>query len=52
MSQGPEQGERQDRDADREPNSPAGAASPQGGQADEKEQAEGEPAESDDASAS
>jgi hypothetical protein len=46
MSQGPEQRE-QDRDADREPNSPAGAASPQAGQADDKEQAEGEQAGSD-----
>ena len=42
MSQGPDQ-PGPDRDPDREPTSPAGAASPQGAQADDKEQAEGEP---------
>jgi hypothetical protein len=47
MSQGPEQGERPDRDPDQEPNSPAGAASPQAGQAGDKEQAEGERVEPD-----
>jgi hypothetical protein len=41
MSQGPEQ--RPEDEPDRQPNSPAGAASPQGAQADDKEQAEGEP---------
>jgi hypothetical protein len=40
MSQGPEQDEQ---DPDREPTSGAGAASPQAAQADDKEQAEGEP---------
>jgi hypothetical protein len=40
MSQGPDE-PRQDQDS--EPNSPAGAASPQAGQADDKEQSEGDP---------
>jgi|GEM_PF-2030791 hypothetical protein len=47
MKQGPEQEEQPDRDTDREPNSPAGAASPQGEQAADKEQAEGEPEDAD-----
>ncbi len=38
MSEGPEQ---TDQDPDSEPNSDAGAASPQAEQADDKEQAEG-----------
>ena len=38
MSERPEQ---TDRDQDGEPNSPAGAASPQAEQADDKEQSEG-----------
>jgi hypothetical protein len=38
MSEGPDQ---TGRDQDSEPNSPAGAASPQAEQADDKEQAEG-----------
>jgi hypothetical protein len=42
MSQGPDQ-PGPDHDPDREPTSPAGAASPQAVQADDKEQAEGEP---------
>jgi hypothetical protein len=40
MTQGPEQ---PSDDQDREPNSGAGAASPQAEQADDKEQAEGDP---------
>jgi hypothetical protein len=40
MSEGPEQ---TDRDQDSEANSPAGAASPQAEQADDKEQSEGDP---------
>jgi hypothetical protein len=42
MSQGPER-RPDEQEPDRQPNSPAGAASPQGEQADDKEQAEGEP---------
>jgi hypothetical protein len=42
MSQRPDQ-PRPDHDPDHEPTSLAGAASPQGAQADDKEQAEGEP---------
>jgi hypothetical protein len=52
MSQGPERQGRPDRDPNREPNSPAGAASPQGEQAGDKEQAEGEPDEPDGGSTS
>jgi hypothetical protein len=47
MSQGSEQEQQPYQDADSEPNSPAGAASPQSEQAADKEQAEGEPGDAD-----